>query len=315
MARNLAWRDLKTGTVAFGVIVAGALGVLIFARVGALHGDKSNIYVLSQEADGVLAGTEVWLSGQKIGLVKDIHFRAITTDTLERLAIHTEILSDRMHLVRRDAYADIRPGDNLIGSPIVFISSGTSLVPALRSGDTLVNVSTGKMKPVGEKVTELTARLSALADSGKRLSALLNSRTGTIGAFKHDGMAKMSDASATISGLMNKATTGNGTIALASKGDFGARLARIQAGKDSIVLLLSSGRGNIGRFKKDSTLFRTVSHIRDEIDSLKSMSSGAGTLQRARSDTALTLEMARIRVQLSELMADIKKHPSRYIAF
>ena len=315
MARNLAWRDLKTGTVAFGVIVAGALGVLIFARVGALHGDKSNIYVLSQEADGVLAGTEVWLSGQKIGLVKDIHFRAIATDTLERLAIHTEILSDRMHLVRRDAYADIRPGDNLIGSPIVFISSGTSRVPALRSGDTLVNVSTGKMKPVGEKVTELTARLSALADSGKRLSALLNSRTGTIGAFKHDGTAKISDASATISGLMNQATSGNGTIALASKGELGARLARIQAGKDSIVLLLSSGRGNIGRFRKDSTLFRTVSHIRDEIDSLKSMSSGAGTLQRARSDTTLTLEMARIRVHLSELMADIKKHPGRYISF
>ena len=304
MARNLAWRDLKTGTVAFGVIVAGALGVLIFARVGALHGDKSNIYVLSQEADGVLAGTEVWLSGQKIGLVKDIHFRAIATDTLERLAIHTEILSDRMHLVRRDAYADIRPGDNLIGSPIVFISSGTSRVPALRSGDTLVNVSTGKMKPVGEKVTELTARLSALADSGKRLSALLNSRTGTIGAFKHDGTAKISDARATISGLMNQATSGNGTIALASKGELGARLARIQAGKDSIVLLLSSGRGNIGRFRKDSTLFRTVSHIRDEIDALKSMSSEAGTL-----------EMARIRVHLSELMADIKKHPGRYISF
>lgn len=315
MARPLEWRELKTGTVALAVLVSVIFGVLFFARVGALHGDKSNVYVLTQEADGVLEGTEVWLSGQKIGLVKDIHFRSISTDTVERLAIHTEILSDRMHLVRKDAYADIRPGDNLIGSPIVYISSGTSLVPALKSGDTLINVSTGKMKPVGEKVTELTARLSALADTGKRISTLLNSTGGTLGAFKQDGMAKVSDISATVSGVMSKATSGNGTIALASRGQLGTRVARISSAKDSIVLLLSSGRGNVGRFRKDSTLFRTVSHVRSELDSLKAMMSGAGTLQRARSDTTLTIEMARLRAELTALMADVKKHPGRYISF
>src|SRR5215217_3211070 len=166
MARNLAWRDLKTGVVAFATIVALALGILLFARVGALHGDTTNIYVVTDDAPGVLDGTEVWLSGQKIGLVRDVHFRSVRTDTLQRLAIHLQILSDRMQYLRRDAYADIRPGGNLIGSPVVWISSGTSNAPALTEGDTLVEISTGMMRPVGERVEALGARMTILADSG-----------------------------------------------------------------------------------------------------------------------------------------------------
>ncbi len=95
MARTLDWGELKTGTIAFAVVAAIAIFILFFARVGALHGDKSNIYVLTQDAEGVLEGTEVWLSGQKVGLVKDLHFRPPSTDTLQRLTIHTEILSDK----------------------------------------------------------------------------------------------------------------------------------------------------------------------------------------------------------------------------
>src|SRR4029078_10704597 len=105
------------------------------------------IAVVAADARGVLSGTEVWLSGQKVGLVKDVHFRPPSTDTLERLAIHLEILSKHMHFIRKDAWAELRPGGNLIGSPVVFISSGTSNVAALNEGDTLKEISTGMMKP------------------------------------------------------------------------------------------------------------------------------------------------------------------------
>lgn len=315
MARDLQWSELKTGVIAFAVIVTLVLGVLFFARVGALRGDKDNIYVLTQEADGVLEGTEVWLSGQKIGLVKDVHFRPISTDTVERLAIHAEILRNRMHLLRRDSWADIRSGDNLIGSPIVYISSGTSSARPLKTGDTLINISTGKMKPVGVKVDELLTKLTTLADSSKRVVAALSSPTNNVGAFRQSGMAKIHDANATLSGLMSKATTGSGSIALASRGNLPERVSLLLAAKDSIALLLTSDRGNVGRFRKDSTLFRTVSHIRSELDSLKAMTSGTTGIARFRSDSTLTIEMARARAQLTAIMADLKKHPGRYIRF
>ncbi|MDQ3244108.1 MAG: hypothetical protein M3Q09_10305, partial [Gemmatimonadota bacterium] len=99
-------------------------------------------------------------------------------------------------------------------------------------------------------------------------------------------------------------------------GDFQARLGRILSVKDSISALLTTGSGNVGRFRKDSTLFPIVAGIRADVDSLRAMlSSSGGTMARARGDSTLTIELARIRVELSALMADIKSHPLRYLSY
>lgn len=314
MARNLAWRDLKTGMIAFAAIVGVALSILLFARVGALHGDTASIYVVTDDAPGVLAGTEVWLSGQKVGLVKDIHFRPVTTDTLERLAIHLQILSDQMHFIRRDAWADIRPGGNLIGSPVVWISSGTSKVRALHAGDTLKEISTGKMKPVGERGAALGNRLSILADSTSKVLRLLQSQAGTAGHLVGTGWPKVTRQTDEIARLARRASTGGeGSVALLLNGDLGVKVARIRAAKDSISTLMTSDRGNVGRFRRDSTLMKEVSHLQGQLDSLKSTYSAGSGIGRMKSDTTFKVEMARVRAELALLMADLKKHPLRYL--
>jgi len=313
MARTLAWRDLKVGTIALVAIVGLALSILFFARVGALHGDTTNIYVVTDDAPGVLAGTEVWLSGQKIGLVKDVHFRAVTTDTLQRLAIHLQILSGQMHYLRKDAWADIRPGGNLIGSPVVFISSGTSNVRQLHEGDTLVEISTGMMRPVGDRVAALGARLSMLTDSGGKVLRLLQSQAGTAGHLVGSGWPKVTKQTDEIARLARNATHGEGTLASILNGDLGAHVARIRAAKDSISVLMSTGRGNVGRFRSDSTLQKQISHLRGELDSLRAEYSSGNGIGKVKTDSTLTVEMTRLRAQITALMADIKKHPLRYL--
>jgi len=310
MSRDLHWRNLRVGVIAFTAIVGLALGILFFARVGALHGDTTSIYVVSDDAPGVLAGTEVWLSGQKIGLVKDVHFRPVTTDTLERLAIHLQILSKYMHYLRTDAWADIRPGGNLIGSPVIWISSGTSTVRALHEGDTLLEISTGMMQPVGDRVAALGNRLGTLADSGGKVLRLLQSQAGTAGRLVGEGWPKVTQQTDQIARLARRASQGNGSLALMLNGELGQRLARIRASKDSIAALMNSGRGNLGRFKKDSTLGKQISHLQAELDSIRG---GSGTLAKMKSDSTLRVEMAKMRAELAALMADVKKRPLRYI--
>jgi phospholipid/cholesterol/gamma-HCH transport system substrate-binding protein len=313
MARALAWRDLKVGTIALVAMVGLALSILFFARVGALHGDTTNIYVVTDDAPGVLPGTEVWLSGQKIGLVKDVHFRAFTTDTLERLAIHLQILSDQMHYIRKDAWADIRPGGNLIGSPVVFISSGTSNVRQLHEGDTLVEISTGMMRPVGDRVAALGARLGMLTDSGGKVLRLLQSQAGTAGHLVGSGWPKVTKQTDEIARLARNATHGEGTLASILNGELGAHVARIRAAKDSISVLMSTGRGNVGRFRSDSTLQKQIVHLRGELDSLRAEYSSGNGIGKVKTDSTLTIEMTRLRAQITALMADIKKHPLRYL--
>jgi phospholipid/cholesterol/gamma-HCH transport system substrate-binding protein len=313
MARTLGWRDLKVGVISLTVIVTLMLSILLFARVGALHGDTTNIFVVADDAPGVLSGTEVWLSGQKVGLVRDVHFRPPSTDTLERLAIHLEILSRHMHYIRKDAWADIRPGGNLIGSPVIWISSGTSRVAALNEGDTLKEISTGKMQPVGDRVSELGTRLGLLTDSGGKVLRLLQSQAGTAGRLIGTGWPKVSRQTDEIARLARRAATGDGSLARLAHGDLGARFAHIRAAKDSITELMNSGRGNVGRFRKDSTLIKQISHLQGEVDSLRTQFSGGSGIGKMRTDSTFSVEMRKMREDLAALMADIKKRPIRYL--
>jgi hypothetical protein len=293
-------------------IVLLALGVLMFARVGALHGKKSRIVILTDHAPGVLSGTEVWLAGERIGLVDRIEFRPISADTSRRVAIDAVILNQFMPQIRRNAHADIRPGGNLIGSPVVFISSETSGVPPARDGDTISTKSVGVIKDVGENVTQLVSRLTVLSDSGSKALALLNSEAGAAGAFTRRGLPRIASVTGTMSAIMSKATKGNGSAGLLARGDLGLRFRRVMSAKDSLTYMLSSGNGNLGRFHRDSTLGPTVARMQSEVDSLRGMMSGS-SLAKARTDTALAAQLKIVRAQLDSLMTDIKKHPRKYL--
>src|ERR1700675_238401 len=113
MPRQLHWRELTAGIIAVAVIAVLTVAVLVFARVGGLHGKKVTLYVVTDEATGVLRGTAVWLAGQEAGLVKDISFRSPSTSKMERLIIRTEFLESALPSVRLDSYAQIRPAGSL----------------------------------------------------------------------------------------------------------------------------------------------------------------------------------------------------------
>jgi len=129
MPRKIHWTELRVGLIAAAALAALVLFIMLFARVGALHGKKATLFVVTADATGVLKGTEVWLSGQKIGLVSDVRFRPSSTDTAERLVIESEILAERLPPIRRDSRATIGPGSSMIGVPVVFITAGSASSP------------------------------------------------------------------------------------------------------------------------------------------------------------------------------------------
>ena len=67
--------------------------------------------MVSNEASGVLQGTEVWLAGQKVGLVQDVRFMPVTNDSTERVLIQMQILSPSMHLIRKNSDVTAPAGD------------------------------------------------------------------------------------------------------------------------------------------------------------------------------------------------------------
>lgn len=316
MPRQIHWSELRVGLFAAAGITAVVLSIMLFARIGALHGKKATLYIVSADATGVLKGTEVWLSGQKVGLVRNVRFQASSVDTLERLVIESEILADRLSPIRRDSHARIGPGSSLIGATVIFITAGSARAPGLGDGDTIRAAIATKVMDIGEQMAVAGTAASSLAVEVKGLAAKMSNPNGSIGAMSARGMPALTSAGSRMSSLMNKATRGTGTVGRLMRGDFGARVSRAMAGADSITALVSSNRGNVGRFRRDSTLVPTISGVMAELDSLRALATNpAGTIGRAHNDSTLLRLMDKSRASLDSLMKDIKSHPLRYISF
>ena len=73
---------------------------------------------------------------------------------------------------------------------------------------------------------------------------------------------------------------------------------------------------SFGRFRRDSTLLRTVADLRDELSITSALLSfTAGSLARFGQDSIIAVQTAEMSKQMTELFADIRKRPLRYIAF
>jgi hypothetical protein len=315
MPRQLHWRELTAGIIAVAAIAVLVMVTLVFARVGGLHGDKVTLYVVTDAATGVLKGTEVWLSGQEAGLVKDVSFRATSTDTLERLIIRTELLESALPSVRRDSYAQIRPSGSFLGKRIIFIASGSAASPPLHDGDTVYTRQKrasdleGDVATVGPALARLVAGLA-------ELDTMIKNPVGTIGNARSRGLARMPEIKGRVSSITSKASRGEGTIGLASRTHLMDRASRAMAATDSIRALVSSNRGTLGRFRRDTTLVTKATGVLAELDSLMLLTSNpVGRMEAAHPDSSLSKEMGRTRGLLASLIKDIKNHPSRYISF
>ena len=316
MPRQLHWSELRGGLIAAAVITTLTVAVLLFARVGGLHGKKVTLYVVAAEAPGILSGTEVWLAGEKEGIVKDVSFRPATVPELERILIRTEFLTEALPSVRRDSYAQIKPGGSLIGTLVVSISPGTMAARPLHDGDTIYARPRAQVADLSEDVASIGPEFATLGSATKELADKIGRPVGTFGNYRASGLPDLADVSAGMSSLSRRATGGNGTIARLTRGNLRARASHAMAAADSIRTLMSSNKGNLGRFRRDTTLVTNANHILAEVDTLSALlSNPVGTIAATHSDSALTRQLDRTHALLASLIKDAKSHPLRYIRF
>jgi phospholipid/cholesterol/gamma-HCH transport system substrate-binding protein len=316
MARRLSWSDVRGGLIAIVVITAVAVAVLKFLRVGALHGDTFRMYALVGEARGVTNGSEVWLNGQKIGKIIDIHFLPASADTARRIQIEMEVLEQYREAMRNDALAQIRAGGSVIGPPVVYLSAGTPRAAPLQPNDTVRTKPQADVEGATGQFAVATKELPVIIGNVKLLTAQLTGTGGTAGAMMNGpGLRDLSTAQSRTSRLMER-LSGGGTAGFIMRGGLSARAQRAMARADSVRALLASPNTSLGRFRRDSTLMGEVDDIRNELSVLQaSLASGRGTAGRAVSDSALAYALADAQREMALLFADLKKHPLRYVNF
>jgi ABC-type transporter Mla subunit MlaD len=318
MAQRAGWRDLRIGIAAtVGTLLVGGL-ILLYGRLGALHGKTFRLYVATDAARGVIQGTEVWLDGQKVGLVRSADFRPPTAPPSQRLVLALDILDEVRPDIRADSRVTIRSGATLIGDQVVYMSSGTASARPVGSGDTIQAVQSDLESATSQ--ASLAARdLPAILANVKLLGAQVQSTQGAIGAFLGEGGGtELQRVRGKTERLMARLQSSGGVLSMAASGrsDLQARAQHAMAEADSIRQLLASNQHSLGRFRRDSTLIRDIAQLRLQLAELNRLaSSPSGSIGRFHADSAIAVNVGRDLAALDSLMADIKKHPLRYIAF
>jgi hypothetical protein len=321
MARRLSWSDVRGGILACFAIAAVVFAVLKYSRVGALHGDTMMLYALVGEARGVLVGSEVWLSGQKIGKITDLRFRSPTvSDTSARIEISMEVLSRYRSAIHKDAVAQIQNGGTFIGAPVMYMRPGTTKAPEIQPGDTVSTHPQTDVEGATSQFGAASREFPVIIDNIKLLTAQLQTTSGTMGAFLNTpggpGIDEMARTRREAGRLSDRLLTGGGSVGKFMKGGLTERTNRVLARTDSVRALIASHNTSYGRLRRDSTLLLEVADIRNELSIVRALvNEPRGTAGRAIRDSGLTNALSDAERQMALLLTDIKKRPLRYLVF
>jgi ABC-type transporter Mla subunit MlaD len=318
MPQRASWKNLWIGVASASAVLATALLILIFGRVGIIHGKKITLYIATDVARGVIRGTTVWLDGQPIGSVRGIEFRPPSVPASERLVLKIRVLSRTRDRIRRDSRIQIRAGASILGEPVVYVHSGTARQPAVREGDTLFAPKQTDVQNLTSEFGTAAREFPAILQNLALLSAQLQSTEGTLGAFRLGDGANLTGVRRHVSRVKRLVTESDGSVALfrSDADEFHDRAQRALAQVDSVRSLFTSTKHSFGRFRRDSSIITQVKAIRTELgDVAKLASATQGTVGRVRGDSAIIRGVHRSMAGMDSLMADMKKHPFRYIAF
>jgi phospholipid/cholesterol/gamma-HCH transport system substrate-binding protein len=305
--------------MAVAALVAAALAILAYGRSDSLHGKTVRVYVATDAARGVIRGTEVWLDGRKVGLVKGVSFRPPSVSSRERLVLAIDVLDEARDRVRLDSKVQLRAGSSIIGDQVVYMKSGTAGTRRVRDGDTLVAGRQNDLQGLSSDWAMASHEFPAIVKNVKVLTAQLRTTEGTISALGIDMQdGEMAGVGNKTSVLLHRLSNSQGTLGLAMSNadDLRDHATRVTAQVDSIRTLLASGEHSLGRFRRDSTLTGVVGRVREEARDLqRRVDSPDGSIGRFARDSAITMGIHRDVAALDSLFADMKKHPLRYVAF
>lgn len=174
-----------TQDIKLGIFVL--LGIVLFLVAIFFVGSENNIfnktfiaYSVFKNVEGLKHGDNVWLSGVKIGTVKNVEIVS------EGKVIVTLSLKDRQNqFIKKNATAFIG-SDGLVGNKIVVIRPGDAQ-EILQDTDTIGAFSPTDTQELFNIARDVGENTRSLTDNLKKLTQKINDGQGIVGEFLQDG--------------------------------------------------------------------------------------------------------------------------------
>jgi phospholipid/cholesterol/gamma-HCH transport system substrate-binding protein len=213
-------RNRQAVIVGLFVAVAVAIlagGILTIGNINDTFTKKILITAVFDEVSGLQQGDNVWFSGVKVGIVKELGLQDGS-----KVEVRMKIDNEVTKFIHADALAKIG-SDGLIGNKIVVIYGGTPTAPEIQDGDILAIGKTVSSEEIMATLQQNNNNLLAITTSLKGISGRIASGEGTVGKLLGED-ALYEQVSGTVTTL-GKASD-NARSLTASASTFAAKLNR-----------------------------------------------------------------------------------------
>src|SRR5690606_3409019 len=199
--------------VLIGLVILVA-GILVLGSQQNKFSKNLEVTTYFKDVKGLKVGNNVWFSGVKVGIIKDISFESV-----ENVRVVMNIEEKSKDFIRKDVKATLS-SDGLIGNAIISLVGGTASVPAIDAGDIIESGPSGGMDQMMDLVKDNGQNLSVITQNFAALSQSLVDGKGTVGAmFTDEQLANnLRQSSVALNAMLqntNKAV--NNLVALSAK--------------------------------------------------------------------------------------------------
>ncbi|PRD54572.1 MlaD family protein [Sphingobacterium gobiense] len=222
MSTNERKRSLTVGLfVLIGLIILVA-GILVLGTQQNKFSKNLIVTTYFHDVKGLKVGNNVWFSGVKVGIVKEIKFQSIND---VKVVMHIEEKSSQF--IREDVVAKLG-SDGLIGNAIVNLVGGSDEVPPIKNGDVIKSVGGTDTDAMFATLQTNNENLVEITKNFAVLSKQMVEGKGTVGALMTDStialslksavqgldktMEDVNKASGNLAILMNKLNSNQGLI-------------------------------------------------------------------------------------------------------
>jgi phospholipid/cholesterol/gamma-HCH transport system substrate-binding protein len=312
---RITWDQLRVALViAIAVAVLG-IAVLKLGQAANLFSKRYELIAYLPDANGLKAGGSVMVAGQMAGTVETIEFLPVDEDTTRNLRLTLAVDADVRDQIRRDSKGKLRTL-GLLGDKVFDISPGTPKYPILQPGDTVTVAVSLDYEAVIAQASSAVTDMVALTRDMRAITGGIVRGQGTIGQLVtnkalYDNLnGTLGRANAMLGRLQNP----NGSIGrLLDDPTLYNRLVGVISSTDSLVVSINSSKGTAGLLLRDTTLYRNMVGITRGADSLmRTLTNGDGTASKLLTDQTLYDQLNKLVTDLSAILADVRKDPSRY---
>lgn len=311
----ITWDQLRVGAlivVALGVIAAA---VFTLGSTTNLFARRYHLVAFLPSASGLNKGGQVTVAGQLAGVIDEIEFLPVDSDTTRNLRILLSVDRALQSQIRRDSQARIRTL-GLLGDKVFDITPGTPAFDPLVPGDTI---------PVAPSVDYeflLTQASGAMSDvvfltrDLRQITAGVVKGEGTIGQLVTNRQLydQMNAALSRTASLMARLQNPNGSFGqMLDDPTLYRNAVGLIATLDTTLTLINSSDGTLGRLMRDDSLYvALVGTVQGANGLLRQLNDGQGTASRLLNDPRLYDELVKSVTDLNAILEDVRRDPRRY---